>query len=63
MEWTLEAILSLIGSVGFPIVIAWYLLTTLNKTIKENTESNQAMRNTLTKICAKLDIDDITDKP
>ena len=52
-----EQILSLVGSVGFPIVIAWYLLTTLTKTIKENTQSNQAMGVLLTKICTKLDID------
>ena len=42
------SILSVVGSYGFPVVVAWYLLTTLNKTIKEHTDL-------LTKLCTKLD--------
>lgn len=36
-------IISLISSVGFPIVVAWYLLTKMTKTIESNTKSNNAV--------------------
>lgn len=52
-----NVIVSLIGSVGFPIAITAYVLTTLKKTMDENTRSNQAMTVLLTRICTKLDID------
>ena len=52
-----ESILSLVGSVGFPIVVSVYLLVTLKKTIEENTRSNQAMTILLDRICRKLDIE------
>lgn len=48
--------LSLIGSLGFPIVVAWYLLTKLKDAIDKNTASNNAIINVLSKICEKLNI-------
>jgi len=53
----LNSVISLIGSVGFPIAITIYVLTTLKKAMDENTKSNQAMTILLDRICHKLDID------
>lgn len=50
--------LGLIGSLGFPIVVAWYLLTQMKKSIDANTESNKNITLVLAKICEKLNIQD-----
>lgn len=54
-----QSILNLVGALGFPIVVASYLLITLNKTIKEFTASNEAIKVVLTKVCLKLGVDDV----
>lgn len=44
-------IVSLIAQIGFPAVVAWYCLNTLNKTMAENTETLSKIRETLAKLC------------
>ena len=46
----ITSVVEVISQTGFPIAVAIYALTELNKTIKVNTEI-------MIKICAKLDID------
>ena len=33
-----EFIISMVSSVGFPIAVAWFTLTQMNKTVAENTK-------------------------
>lgn len=56
MDITFQAILTAVGSVGFPIVITWYLLTKMRDTIDKNTVSNEKISIILAKICEKLNI-------
>ncbi len=49
-------IITAVGSVGFPIVVAWYLLTKMKDTIEKNTESNSKISQVLAKICEHLNI-------
>jgi hypothetical protein len=49
-------IIATISSVGFPIVVAWYLLTKLKDTIDKNTEANNKISIVLAKICEHLNI-------
>ena len=53
---TVEQIAALVGSLGFPIVISWYLLTTFKRSLDANTASNQAIKEVLAHICDKLNI-------
>lgn len=46
-----EALIQIIGQVGFPIAVATYTLVILNKTVQDNTK-------VMTKIAAKLDIEE-----
>lgn len=48
-------IVALIGSIGFPIVVAWYCLTKLNKTMEENTKAINALTQVVTKLCEQHD--------
>jgi len=52
----IDQIATLIGSVGFPIVVAWYLLTKLKQSLDANTESNKQISIVLAKICERLNI-------
>lgn len=50
MEDTLTtSILNVIGSLGFPIAITFYFLSTLNKTLKNQTEVLQALKTLIEK--------------
>ncbi len=51
---TIGEIASLVSSVGFPIVVAWYLLTRMDKTMKNNTDAINGLHVTLARICEKL---------
>jgi len=53
-----DSIVQTVASVGFPIVVAWYLLTQLKSTLDKNTASNVALHELLAKICTKLGISD-----
>lgn len=53
---TLEQIVSLVGSLGFPIVVAWYLLTQMKRAIDANTKANENIALVMTRICEKLGI-------
>jgi len=46
-----DAIVTLISSVGFPIAVALYLLTTFNKSIKEQTEATIKLTEVIQKLC------------
>jgi len=48
--------ITLVGTVGFPAVVAWYCLTTLNKTVQANTATMTEMRQVLAKICEHLNL-------
>lgn len=53
MELTIEMFMSLIGSVGFPIVCCFMLWKYINTTMKDFTKT---MENLLTGICDRLDM-------
>jgi len=53
-----STILTLIGSLGFPIVACIWLALSFKKTVDANTASNLAIQHLLTKICEKLNITD-----
>jgi hypothetical protein len=48
-------IVSLVSSVGFPIVVAWYFMTKLNRAMEENTRALQSLQNALAKLCDKIE--------
>lgn len=50
----IEVITSLIGSLGFPIFIAIYVLHIQNTTQKEMKESIEALKDAITKLIDKL---------
>lgn len=56
----LNVIIPLISSVGFPIIVAWYLLTKtipeLRKSLDSNTTVMRKIGETLSKICEHLNI-------
>ena len=57
MNGTIEVIVSLIGSLGFPIVCCFFLWKYINETMKEFTKTMSENTMMLAKLCEKLDID------
>lgn len=56
MDITLETLMSLIGSLGFPIVCCFFLWKYINETMKSFTETMNENTKMLTRICDKLDL-------
>lgn len=56
MEITLEMVMSLIGSLGFPIVCCFFLWKYINETMKSFTETMNENTKMLHRICDKLDM-------
>ena len=56
MEITLEMIMSLIGSLGFPIVCCFFLWKYINETMKSFTETMNENTKMLNRICDRLDM-------
>jgi hypothetical protein len=54
MVWDIGTVTTLIGSLGFPIVVCWYTLTTLNKTLQENSKALDALKDIISQLCAQL---------
>lgn len=46
-----QTIITIIGSLGFPIVVAWFLLTKFNKSIEANTKAIVKLEQTLAEVC------------
>ena len=57
MDGTVEVIVSLIGSLGFPIVCCFFLWKYINETMKEFTKTMNENTMMLAKLCDKLDVD------
>lgn len=57
MDGTVEVIVSLIGSLGFPIVCCFFLWKYINETMKEFTKTMTENTMMLSKLCEKLDVD------
>lgn len=53
MDYTI--ISQLIGSLGFPIVCCGYMMTTVNKTLKENTVATNKMVTLIEKMLERTD--------
>ncbi len=49
-----QTVLTAIGSVGFPILVAWYVLTRMEKSLKEISAALTELRDVLTKVCERL---------
>lgn len=56
MELTMEALMSVIGSLGFPIVCCYFLWKYINETMKSFTETMAENTKLLTRICDRLDL-------
>lgn len=56
MEFNLNDITNLIGSLGFPIVACGYMMVINTKTVKENTEATNKMVTLMERVLEKLDI-------
>lgn len=48
------SIISAIGSLGFPIVVAWYLLTRVNESVKANTKALGKLEEAISELCKNL---------
>lgn len=46
-----ETIFTIVGSLGFPIVVAWFLLTRMQKTMDANTRAIEKLEETLSEVC------------
>lgn len=55
-----ELVVSMVGSLGFPIVCCFFLWKYINETMKEFTKTMTENTNMLTRMCDKLDA--LTDK-
>ena len=53
-----EMVSQFIGSLGFPIIVCVYMMTTMNKTIKENSTAVAKLVNIVEKLCEKVDHND-----
>lgn len=47
----------LIGSFGFPVAVATYLLIKLNPTIQEHTKALESLKDAIARICQKVGLD------
>lgn len=50
----INVITQLIGSLGFPMFVAVYTMTTMNKTLTQNTEAINNMSVAITKLADKV---------
>lgn len=57
MEYT--ELVQFVGSIGFPIVCCWYMMTTMNKTLSANTEATNGLRTVVEKLIMKFGADDL----
>lgn len=48
---TIDNLASLIGSVGFPIAVALYLLVKLQPTIEKHTEALNSLKSAIQELC------------
>lgn len=55
---TMNAIMTGIGSLGFPIICCMFLWKYINETMKEFTKTMNENTKMLTRICEKLDMDE-----
>lgn len=53
-----ELVSQFIGSLGFPIIVCVYMMTTFNKTLKENTTVIGKLVSVVEKLCERVDHND-----
>ena len=56
MEFNLNDITALVGSLGFPIVACGYMMIVNTKIVKENTAATNKMVTLMERVLEKLDI-------
>ena len=59
MEWTIETITQLVGSLGFPIICCGYMMITMNKTLKADTEATAKLATLVENLIEKLNVRDV----
>ena len=62
MEFTLDSLVQLVGSVGFPIAACAYMMIKMNKTVEDNTKVTTKLCNLIGLLLSKNEGADVAAK-
>ena len=62
MEFTMDSIVQLVGSVGFPIAACAYMMIKMNKSVEENTKVTNKLCNLIGLLLSKNEGADVAAK-